>query len=30
MEEFNKGDWNEEIEGKLKAALDDFMSTGSW
>ena len=30
MEEFNKGDWNEEIEGKLKAALDDFLSTGSW
>ena len=30
MDEFNKGDWNEEIEGKLKAALDEFMSTGSW
>jgi len=30
MEEFNKGDWNEEIEGKLKAALDEFMATGSW
>jgi len=24
------GDWNDEIAGKLKAALDDFKATGSW
>ncbi|MER3547106.1 MAG: hypothetical protein C4338_05680 [Rhodanobacteraceae bacterium] len=24
------GDWNDEIEGKFKSALDDFKKTGSW
>jgi len=24
------GDWNEDLAGKLKAALDDFKATGSW
>ncbi len=30
MRELNKGDWNDDIEGRLKAAVEDFMSTGSW
>jgi F-type H+-transporting ATPase subunit alpha len=30
MATLNKGDWNDEIEGQLKAALDEFMTTGSW
>ncbi|TVQ41369.1 MAG: F0F1 ATP synthase subunit alpha [Wenzhouxiangella sp.] len=25
-----KGDWNDELAGELKAALDDFKATGSW
>ena len=24
------GDWNDEIEGKFKSALDEFKKTGSW
>jgi len=24
------GDWNEEIQGQMKAALDEFKATGSW
>ncbi|AKS40535.1 F0F1 ATP synthase subunit alpha [Wenzhouxiangella marina] len=24
------GDWNDELAGKMKAALDDFKATGSW
>ena len=24
------GDWNDDIEGRLKAALDDFKSKGAW
>ena len=31
MSELNKsGDFNEEIEGKLKAGVEDFKKTGSW
>jgi len=26
----SSGDWNDELAGKLKAALDDFKATGSW
>ena len=25
-----KGDWNDEIEGAFKAALDNFVSTQTW
>jgi len=24
------GDWNEQIEGTFKSALDEFKKTGSW
>jgi F-type H+-transporting ATPase subunit alpha len=24
------GDWNDDLAGKMKAALDDFKATGSW
>ena len=30
METLNGGDWNDEIEGKLKAAITDFKESGSW
>jgi F-type H+-transporting ATPase subunit alpha len=26
----NDGDWNDELESQLTAALDDFKATGSW
>ena len=26
----SSGDWNDELAGKLKVALDDFKATGSW
>ena len=30
METLNAGDWDDEIEGQLKAAVKAFKSTGSW
>jgi F-type H+-transporting ATPase subunit alpha len=30
MGELDKGDWNDDLEGRLKAAVEEFMSTGSW
>jgi F-type H+-transporting ATPase subunit alpha len=30
MDTLNGGDWNDEIEGKLKAAVEEFKATGSW
>jgi hypothetical protein len=30
METLNGGDWSDEIEGQLKAAVEDFKATGSW
>ena len=30
MGKLNAGDWNENLEGELKAAVEDFKSTGSW
>jgi F-type H+-transporting ATPase subunit alpha len=24
------GDWNDELASEMKAAMDDFKSTGSW
>jgi F-type H+-transporting ATPase subunit alpha len=26
----DSGDWNADIEGTFKAALDEFKKTGSW
>ena len=30
METLSSGDWNGDIEGELKAAVEEFKSTGSW
>ncbi|HKJ16824.1 MAG TPA: F0F1 ATP synthase subunit alpha [Xanthomonadales bacterium] len=30
METLSSGDWNDDIEGQLKAAVEEFKSTGSW
>jgi F-type H+-transporting ATPase subunit alpha len=30
MDRLNHGDWNDELESELKAACDEFKSTGSW
>jgi F-type H+-transporting ATPase subunit alpha len=30
METLNGGDWNDEIEGQLKVAVEEFKATGSW
>ena len=31
MKKINEtGDWNDEIKGELKSALDEFKKTGSW
>jgi F-type H+-transporting ATPase subunit alpha len=30
METLNGGDWNDEIEGQLKVAVEEFKETGSW
>jgi F-type H+-transporting ATPase subunit alpha len=30
METLSSGDWNDDIEGELKAAVEEFKSTGSW
>jgi len=30
MEQLNAGDWNDELEAQLKAAVEEFKSTGSW
>ncbi len=30
METLSSGDWNDEIEAGLKAAVEEFKSTGSW
>jgi len=31
LESINRtGDWNDDLAGKMKAALDDFKATGSW
>ena len=30
METLNGGDWDNEIEAKLVAAVEDFKATGSW
>ncbi|NNE05317.1 MAG: F0F1 ATP synthase subunit alpha, partial [Xanthomonadales bacterium] len=30
MERLNGGDWNDEVEGLLKSAVENFKSSGSW
>jgi len=30
METLNGGDWNDELESQMNAAVEDFKSTGSW
>ena len=30
MDALNHGDWNDELEAKLKAAVEEFKATGSW
>jgi F-type H+-transporting ATPase subunit alpha len=30
METLNGGDWNDDLEAQLKAAVEDFKATGSW
>jgi hypothetical protein len=30
MGELDNGDWNEDLEGRLKTALEEFLTTGSW
>jgi F-type H+-transporting ATPase subunit alpha len=30
LEALNTGDWNDDVEGKLEAAVKEFKSTGSW
>jgi len=30
METLNHGDWNDEIQASLKAACEEFKTTGSW
>ena len=30
MAELDQGTWNDEVDGQIKAALDDFKATGSW
>ena len=30
MSALNGGDWNDDLEGKLKAAVEEFKSTGTW
>jgi len=30
MEKLNHGDWNDEVQGELKVACEEFKSTGSW
>ena len=30
MESLDAGDWNDELEGKLKGAVEHFKATGSW
>jgi F-type H+-transporting ATPase subunit alpha len=30
VETLNRGDWDDEIEARLKAACEEFATTGSW
>ena len=30
LDTLNGGDWNDEVEGQLAAACEDFKATGSW
>ncbi|MEJ2534670.1 MAG: F0F1 ATP synthase subunit alpha [Gammaproteobacteria bacterium] len=30
MEALNQGDWNDDLEARLKAAVEEFKSSGSW
>ena len=30
MESLNSGAWNDEVEGQLKAAVEEFKASGSW
>jgi F-type H+-transporting ATPase subunit alpha len=30
MDQLNHGDWNDELEAELKAAVEEFKSTGTW
>ena len=30
MDTLNTGDWNDDIEASLKAAVENFKATGSW
>jgi hypothetical protein len=30
LENLNGGDWNDDLESQLVAALEDFKATGSW
>ena len=30
METLSTGDWNDDVEGQLQAAVEEFKSTGSW
>ena len=30
MESLNSGAWNDEVEGQLKVAVEEFKASGSW
>ena len=30
LDALDQGDWNDDLESRLSAALDDFKATGSW
>ena len=30
LDTLNGGDWNDDVEAKLVAAVEDFKATGSW
>ena len=30
MDALNHGDWDDDLEAKLKAAVEEFKATGSW
>jgi hypothetical protein len=30
LDTLNAGDWNDELEAQLTAAVDEFKSTGTW
>ena len=30
LDTLNGGDWNDDLESQLNAALDDFKTSGSW